>query len=201
MKIIGLCGGSGSGKTSVARSFSKYNVPTIDADIIYKEITSYNSDCMKALVSAFGDSVQNQDGSLNRSKMREIAFVAADSKENLTKLNSITHSFVLSEIDKRIEEYASSGFEAVIADVPLMFESEFNKKCDFLIAVTSDEETRISRILLRDKISREQAKARIAHQIDNSELINKVDYVIENNGDLASLEAKIDEVYKMIFNK
>ncbi len=200
MKVIGLCGGSGSGKGVVSELFGKFNIPIIDTDSVYKEITSYNSECMKALVDIFGDSVQNVDGSLNRARMREIVFADTNSEENRIRLNKITHAYVLSETEQRIAGYRSEGYNAVIADVPLMFESGFDKRCDVLIAVIADKETRISRIMLRDGIGRKQAEARIASQIPSSKLSEMVDYVIENNGDLGSLEIKVDEIYKKIFD-
>ena len=201
MKVIGLCGGSGSGKSAVSKLFEKYNIPSIDTDLVYKELTSGESDCMRALVSAFGESVQNSDGSLNRVKMRDLVFFGIDSEEKRSILNKITHSFVLAETEKMIEKYSVEGREAVIADVPLMFESGFDKRCDVLIAVVADENVRISRIIERDGISFEQAKARIAVQISTDELVKRVDFVIDNNSDMLNLENKIDNVYKQIFEK
>ena len=77
MKVIGLCGGSGSGKSAVSRLFAKFNIPSIDTDQVYREITSQDSECMRALVSAFGESVTNSDGYLNREYVRELVFFAS----------------------------------------------------------------------------------------------------------------------------
>ena len=199
MKVIGLCGGSGSGKSAVSKLFSKFDIPSIDTDLVYKEITSYDTECMQALVAAFGKSVQNSDGSLNRDKMRELVFLDSNGYNNRMKLNEITHAFVLSETERRIEKYSQEGKKAAIADVPLMFESGFDKKCDILIAVVADDDVRISRIMKRDGISYEQAKARISVQISSSELRSLVDYVIENNTDIEHLEKDVDELYRKIF--
>ena len=201
MKVIGLCGGSGSGKSAVSKLFDKFNIPSIDTDLVYKEITSSDTECMQALVSAFGKSVQNSDGSLNRNRMRELVFFDSNGYDNRMRLNEITHAFVLSETDRRIENYSREGREAVIADVPLMFESGFDKKCDILVAVIADDDVRTSRIMNRDDISLEQAKARIASQIPSDELKTRVDYVIENNSDIGYLEKEIDNLYKKIFEK
>ena len=133
--------------------------------------------------------------------MRDLVFFGIDSEEKRSILNKITHSFVLAETEKRIEKYSVEGREAVIADVPLMFESGFDKRCDVLIAVVADENVRISRIIERDGISFEQAKARIAVQISTDELVKRVDFVIDNNSDMLNLENKIDNVYKQIFEK
>jgi dephospho-CoA kinase len=199
MKVIGLCGGSGSGKSSVSRLFAKYNIPSIDTDQVYREITSYDSECMRALVDAFGESVKNTDGSLNRERMREIVFFASDSNQKRMILNEITHKFVLAETESRIDTYAREGKKAVIADVPLMFESGFDMRCDILIAVIAADDIRVSRIIQRDGISEEQAKARIAVQLSADELLARVKYVIENNLDIEHLERQVDRLYKKIF--
>jgi dephospho-CoA kinase len=199
MKVIGLCGGSGSGKSAASELLEKIGIPHIDADGIYRDLTSYESDCMRALKSEFGDAVMNEDGSLNRDYVRELVFSGNDRDTKRARLNEITHKYVLSEIDKQIEKYKSEGREAVIADVPLLFESGFNEKCDFTVAVVADEAVRIDRIVRRDKITKEQAKARINAQISTDELISKVDFVLENNGDLDELEKAVMVLYeKMI---
>ena len=199
MKVIGLCGGSGIGKSAVSRLFAKFNIPSIDTDQVYREITSQDSECMRALVSAFGESVKNSDGSLNREYVRELVFFGADRNENRMMLNKITHTFVLAETENRIERYAREGRRAVIADVPLMFESGFDKRCDVLVAVIADDDVRISRIVQRDGISEDQAKARIAAQLSSEELSARVDYVVENNLDIGHLEKEIDKLYIKIF--
>ena len=199
MKVIGLCGGSGSGKSAVSRLFAKFNIPSIDTDQVYREITSQDSECMRALVSAFGESVKNSDGSLNREYVRELVFFGVDRNENRMMLNKITHTFVLAETENRIERYAREGRRAAIADVPLMFESGFDKRCDVLVAVIADDDVRISRIVQRDGISEDQAKARIVAQLSSEELSTRVDYVVENNLDIGHLEKEIDNLYMKIF--
>lgn len=196
MKIIGLCGGSGSGKSAVSELLEKIGIPHIDADRIYHNITSYESDCMRELASVFGDGVKNGDGSLNRAYLREIVFFGIDSNQKRNTLNKITHKYVLAEIDNQIEKYKADGREAVIADIPLLFESGFYKKCDFTVAVIADDEIRAKRIVCRDNITEEQAKARINAQISTEELISKVDFVLENNRDLAELEIAVMDLYR-----
>ena len=199
MKVIGLCGGSGSGKSAASELLEKIGIPHIDADSIYRDLTSYESDCMRVLKSEFGDAVMNEDGSLNRDYVRELVFSGNDRDTKRVRLNEITHKYVLSEIDKQIKKYKSEGREAVIADVPLLFESGFNEKCDFTVAVVADEAVRIDRIVRRDKITKEQAKARINAQISTDELISKVDFALENNGDLDELGKTVMVLYeKMI---
>ena len=201
MKVIGLCGGSGSGKGIVSSIFHEHGIPSIDTDLVYKEITSYKSECINELIENFGCSVCNQDGSLNREKMRELVFFDEKKEKNLKLLNSITHKFVLRELRHRINEYEKDGKLAVIADVPLLFESQFDKECDITIAVIADKSIRINRIIERDGLSYEHAKKRIESQIPSCELIKKVDFVIHNNDSIDNLKEKIHELYKQIIEK
>ncbi len=198
MKVIGLCGGSGSGKGVVSSLFYEFGIPSIDTDLVYKEITSYKSECMEQLVDSFGHSISNEDGSLNREKMRELVFFGENKEKNLELLNSITHKFVLQETLRRIDEYKKTGKLAVIADVPLLFESGFDKECDITVAVIADENVRIGRIMDRDGLSYDHAKNRINAQLSTDELIKKVDFVIENNTTLNDVRQKVQKLYKQI---
>ncbi len=153
---------------------------------------------MDELVNAFGESVMNADGSLNRIEMRNIAFMTKNKQKNLKLLNAITHKFVLSETLRRINDFKEQGLKAVIADVPLLFESGFDKQCDVTVAVISDEAIRIDRIMNRDNLPYDHAKNRIKSQISDLELSGKVDFVIENNGGIDELKLKVVELYNRL---
>ena len=198
MKIIGLCGGSGCGKGMVSSLFLKLGIPSIDTDLVYKEITSFRSSCIEALIEAFGESIANDDGSLNREVMRSKVFFDQNKESNIKLLNQITHKFILSETRKMIDQYEAKGKKAVIVDAPLLFESEFDKLCDVTVAVIADEDKRINRIMSRDGISYDYAKNRINSQLSTFELIKKVDLVIENNGDVNELSSKVTKIYDYI---
>lgn len=198
MKIIGLCGGSGCGKGMVSSLFLKLGIPSIDTDLVYKEITSFRSSCIEALIEAFGESIANDDGSLNREVMRSKVFFDQNKESNIKLLNQITHKFILSETRKMIDQYEAKGKKAVIVDAPLLFESEFDKLCDVTVAVIADEDKRINRIMSRDGISYDHAKNRINSQLSTSELIKKVDLVIDNNGDVNELSSKVTKIYDYI---
>ncbi len=198
MKIIGLCGGSGSGKGTVSALFAELGIPSVDTDAIYREITSYKSECMVALISTFGPSVANADGSLNREEMRSLVFSSDGCDERRMLLNDITHKFVLDETKKRIEDYRLYGKPAVIADVPLLFESGFDEMCDIIVAVIADEPIRIERIIRRDGILQEQAERRIMAQISSDELIKRSDFVIENNDGVDELRLKVKSLFQKL---
>ena len=198
MKIIGLCGGSGSGKGTVCDIFRTLGIPSVDTDAVYHQLTSGPSDCLEALKNEFGDSIVSESGSLNRRALAAIVFSEDGNGERLNTLNTIAHKFILNEARKRLESFASEGFEYAIVDAPLLYESGFDKECNVIIGVIADFETRIERIMLRDGISREAASNRIAAQMTDEELINRCDFIISNDSDIDSLDKKVTEVLNKI---
>lgn len=200
MKVIGLCGGSGSGKGAVSKIFADFNIPVIDTDAIYHSITSSQSECLDAISAEFGRGVI-KDGALDRPALAKIVFSSENSDILRSRLNEITHKYVLDEVKKYISLYESQGLEMCVVDIPLLFESGFDKRCDHTVAVIADLETRILRIIKRDGISRESAVDRINAQITNEELASRVDYVVENNSDVAGLRNKVDSLITKLTEK
>ena len=200
MKVIGLCGGSGSGKGMVSLFFAKREIPAIDTDAVYRELTSGESLCLSALVSEFGKEIISADGSLNRRALAQIVFIGEGADERLKKLNTIAHKFILDETRRRLDNYNALGYKAAIVDAPVLFESGYEKECDLIISVVADREIRIGRIIERDNISRESAEARIASQMSDDELISRSNFVIENNSDLSSLEKRVNRIADLILN-
>lgn len=198
MKIIGLAGGSGSGKGTVSKIFLTLGIPSIDADAVYHNITSHKSPCLDALVLEFSPDILNLDGGLDRGKLSQIVFNSDNAEIKHKKLNEISHKFVLSEIRAMISKYEKRGFDTVIVDAPLLFESGFNKECDVIISVFAPIETRIERIISRDRIDRARALSRINSQIPDDTLRENSDYSICNDGDLEMLEKEIKKIYKLI---
>lgn len=192
MKVIGLCGGSGSGKGSVAGILAERGFLHIDTDAVYHEITSRPSECTEELRREFGASVIAADGSLDRKALASVVFCDGG-EQRRAALNGITHRYVLSEVRRIIREN-EGRFAAVIVDAPLLYESGFDSECDSVIAVIAPTEIRIDRIMKRDGVSREQAQRRIAAQIRDSELTSRADYVINNGEDLASLRVAVEEL-------
>ena len=194
-KIIGLCGGSGSGKGTVGKIFAENGYLVIDTDKVYRDLTDKSSQCLDALTQEFGAEILNFDGSLNR---KELAALVFSDKEKHTRLNEITHKFVLERVIEIINLSERCKYKGFIVDAPMLYESGFDKKCDFVVAVVSDIETRITRIIQRDNITRDSAIKRISAQIPDTDLVKKVDFVIDNNSDLDSLKSKVCEIIKKI---
>lgn len=198
MKVIGLCGGSGSGKGTVAKIFSSFNIPSIDADKVYHEITSTAGPCLYELEREFGSRIVS-GGALDRAALRNIVFTGSDAKEKQEKLNRITHKYVLDEIRRRIDSYRREGCHGVIIDMPLLFECGFNAECDYTISVTADTNLRIARIMIRDSIDYDTAYNRIKLQKNDSWLAENTDFTIKNDGDFDLLYKQVELLYKQIF--
>ena len=197
MKIIGLCGGSGSGKSEVCSFIISLGIPVIDADAVYHEITSKEGQCLEQLRLEFGDEIISC-GALDRKALSKIVFESGEPKKIFARLNSITHPYVLSDIEDSLRKYECEGKEFCFVDIPLLFESGFDERCDYTVAVLADTEIRISRIVERDKITEENAKARIESQIDNETLRSLTDYQLINNSDKEKLGRSVSELLEKI---
>ncbi len=200
MKVVGLCGGSGSGKGVVSQILKDKCIPVIDTDAIYHELTNADTDCLRELKREFGDGII-RNGVLHRPSLARIVFSSEDSEKKRTRLNSITHGYVLSEVRGRIADLKARGYELCVIDVPLLFESGFDKECDLTVAVIAERDVRINRIILRDNISRESAILRIDSQISNDELINRTDMQIFNNSDITALNISVSDLLNKIREK
>lgn len=192
MKVIGLCGGSGSGKGCVSEILSRYGFAVFDTDKIYHDQLDSSAELNAELVLAFGEGVLS-DGKIDRKKLGGIVF-ADKSGESLKRLNAITHAHILSEVRRGIDRARREGISCAVVDAPLLFESGFDKECDVTLAVVSDREKRISRIILRDSIGRDDAERRIDSQIDDERLISLCDHVVFNNGEFDDLKYAVSKI-------
>ena len=194
MYVIGLTGGSGSGKGYCAELFEKHGIYSLDTDAVARYVCGEDTPCIGELRAAFGDEIINGDGTLNRPNLARKVFT--DGKKRML-LNSITHKYILSECDKWAKERERSGDFAAIIDAPLLYESRYNYRCDYCVAVVADEDERIRRIIERDGLSYDDAVARISAQHDNHYFRNRADFLIYNNpGDHPDLQ--IDLIIQQI---
>lgn len=195
IKIIGLCGRSGSGKGYVCSLFAKHGIPSIDTDLVYREILSHRTGgCLAELSREFGDTVHTADGYLDRKELSRIVF---SDKKKLSRLNSITHKYILEETKKLIETARQEGKAAIIVDAPVLFESGFDKICDVTMCVTASDSISVERIIARDGISKEDAMMRLSHQMSVDELRKLCDAEIVNDGSrdvTAAVEALVKSI-------
>lgn len=197
MKIIGVTGPIGVGKSYVAGQICKRGIPDIDTDNVYHLLISAPSECTSGIKNAFGEKVINKKGGVDRAALANVVF---DNPEKLAELNRITHGCVTKKVEEMLEDYRRAGTAAVVVEVPLMFESGFDRKCDIVLCVVADIETRISRICMRNGISREEAEKRIKNQKDIDFYIANSSFIVYNNGK-EDINAQIDRLFEKVFEK
>lgn len=189
-KIIGLTGGIGSGKTTVANYFDKIGIPVYIADVEGKKITE-SPQILETIKNVFGSAVFDE-GKLNRKKLSQIVF--NDSKK-LQQLNAIIHP----EVEKHFIQWVNnhSNFSLVVKETALLFESGSYKKCDFVITVIAPLEERINRVIKRDAVTREEVLERIENQLSDEYRIKNSDYIIDNT-DSETIEGQVKKILKKI---
>lgn len=190
---IGLCGSSGSGKGYVSKKFKAYGVEYIDTDKVYRDIAVDGSDCVNELCSYFGEGILSEDGTLDRKELSRRVFEGDNASVHLKMLNEITHKYIKIETERILKGNEEKGIVATIIDAPVLFESGFDRLCDVTVCVTAPTELKIKRILKRDNIPLEKAKARLQSQLPDEILREKCDYEIVND-DSGSLENEIIKV-------
>lgn len=175
MFIIGITGGSGAGKTSALRSLVKLGALCLDCDEIYHELLSDNPELKSELNAAFTGILQN--GVIDRRKLGELVFTDPSA---LLELNTITHKYVSSEIERRLAGWEARGGAIAAIDAIALIDSGRNEKCDVVVGVIAPFESRVSRVMNRDKITREQAELRINAQKPDSFFRENCSHILEN---------------------
>lgn len=189
-KIIGLTGGIGSGKTTVANHFLSLGVPVFIADDEARKIMQ-SHEIKEEIKKIFGNTVFKDD-LLIREKLAEIVFGNPD---KLKQLNAIVHPAVKKQFDKWMLNYSNEPF--VIYETAILFESGRDKDCDWIITVIAPLESRIKRVIQRDKTTREQVLKRINMQWNDEQRILKSDFVIENNTP-EKTKLEVDKILKIL---
>ena len=186
-KIIGLTGGIGSGKTTIANFFAEMGVPVYIADNEAKKIMQLRH-IVEEIKTVFGEFLFENEV-LNREKLAEIVF---NNKEKLNQLNAIIHPAVKKDFELWLQK--NKNYEYIIYEAAILFESGRYKDCDIIITVTAPEETRIERVVSRDKTTREQVLSRMKMQWKDEERVAKSDFVIFNE----NLKTAKEEVVKIL---
>lgn len=194
MLVVGLTGGIACGKSTVSRRLKEtHKLPIIDADRIARDVVEPGQDAYKQIVEYFGDKIPNlllDDGHLNRAALGRWVF---ENTTDLKELNGITHPAVRYTIFKRILTYYVQGYRMCILDVPLLFEARLDTFCGVTVTVISDADLQVERLLGRNgDMTLEDAQNRIKTQMTSEERIERADYVLENNRNLAYLYEQVD---------
>ena len=191
-KKIGLTGGIASGKTTVSDCFKKLGTKVIDADVISHEVTEPGGSAFEEILSEFGSEILDEKGLINRKRMREIIF---DDQSKKKILEEIIHPKVRDEMFKRINK---SDYHYLIVSVPLLVETGMNRIMDRTLLVDCSEDTQIERLMHRDKITLNEARAILKNQASRSDREKIADDLIvnEKNVTLIELENEVLELHK-----
>lgn len=182
MKIIGLTGGIGSGKSSVAGALRERGALIIDADKVAHQIMEPGRPAWHDIVQAFGKEILNEDQTINREKLGAIVF---NEPEKLEKLNQITHPRVMESFKESLREIRHTNpYAIVFLEIPLLYETRSERICDEVWVVWVDRETQIERLMERNSYTREEAIMRIDAQMSLDEKARMADVVLDNRGSL-----------------
>lgn len=190
MKIIGIVGGTGAGKTTALQELAAMNVEILDCDAIYHELLLTSEPLKAALTARFGD-VFGPEG-LDRKKLGAIVF---HDPKALEDLNAITFGIITREIRGRVAQAEQAGRAGVAIDGVALLESELKADCDEIVAVTAPAEVRVRRIMAREGISEDYARARVAAQRDEAWYRARCGRALVNDSDVDTFRQRARELF------
>jgi dephospho-CoA kinase len=190
MILVGLTGGIGSGKSTVSSMLASRGAEIVDADVITRDVQLPGSPVVEAIAQRFGDGVLDAERGLRRAKLAEIVFTDADA---LADLNAIVHPAVGAEINRRVDELASTS-KVVVLDIPLLTENP-RGKLQGKIVVDVPVEVQLDRLVGYRGFTEADARARIARQSSREDRLNGADFVVDNSGSVGELDPQIAELW------
>ena len=196
--IIGLTGGIGTGKSEAAKFLASLGAVHLDADAISHELTQPGGEALEPIRAEFGDGVFREDGSLDRQALADITF--ADD-ERRRALEGILHPRIQRELMRGIDRAAEEGAKIVILDVPLLFETGMDALCDETWVLSTNIETQVARVMMRDHIDRERAEARIRSQMPNEEREKLATQVISSERPMEKTQAELAALYQQTLKR
>jgi len=191
MKVIGLTGGIGSGKSTVSRFLAELGAVILDADKIGHEAFKPDSDGWHEVVAAFGRQILTPDGNIDRRKLGEAVF---NNPESLSRLNQIMHPRMYNMVKAQLKEYQQQGARVVVLEAPLLLEAGWTSLVDEVWVTTAPEATVLKRLEERTGMSKAESLARIHSQLPTAERVKHADVVINTDCGLDELRSKVREL-------
>lgn len=198
MLTIGLTGGIGSGKSTVAQWFKKQGVPVLDADKTVHRLLQADLSTISKLSRKFGTEILEEDGQINRAKLGRLVFSAPEARK---RLESIVHPKVVECLKNERAALQATGSKFCVWDVPLLFEAGLEQLVDEVWVVWVPRELQILRVLARDKLSRGEVEARIAAQRSLDEKRRQAKVVIDNSGSELETERQLEEAWQELLSR
>ncbi|ELG8217373.1 dephospho-CoA kinase [Staphylococcus aureus] len=189
-KVIGLTGGIASGKSTVSELLSVFGFKVVDADKAAREAVKKGSKGLAQVREVFGDEAIDENGEMNRRYMGDLVF---NYPEKRLELNAIIHPIVRDIMEEEKQEYLKQGYN-VIMDIPLLFENELENTVDEVWVVYTSESIQMDRLMQRNNLSLEDAKARVYSQISIDKKSRMADHVIDNLGDKLELKQNLERL-------
>lgn len=189
-KVIGLTGGIASGKSTVSELLSVFGFKVVDADKAAREAVKKGSKGLAQVREVFGDEAIDENGEMNRRYMGDLVF---NHPEKRLELNAIIHPIVRDIMEEEKQEYLKQGYN-VIMDIPLLFENELENTVDEVWVVYTSESIQMDRLMQRNNLSLEDAKARVYSQISINKKSRMADHVIDNLGDKLELKQNLERL-------
>ena len=195
MKVIGLTGGIGSGKSTVSQFLAELGAVIIDADKVGHEAFKPNTEAWREVVATFGSQILTPSDEIDRKKLGEIVF---NNAEAMSRLNHIMHPRMYDMIEAQIEEYRRQGIDVVVLEAAVLIEANWTPLADEVWVAVSPEALVLKRINEQRGLEEAQTLARIRSQISNEERIKYADVVINNDGDLDETKAKVRALWEKL---
>jgi len=195
MKVIGLTGGIGSGKSTVSRLLAELGAVLVDADKLGHEAFEPHTEVWREVVAAFGRQILTPAGDIDRAKLGELVF---GNSESLARLNRIMHPRIYDMVKARIEEYRRQGVDVVVLEAPLLLEAKWVPSVDEVWVVIASEATVLERLQGRAGLSEPESLARIRSQISNEERVKHASVIINNDSSLTDLKVRVNELWQRL---
>ena len=195
MYRVGLTGGIGSGKSTVADLFKLLGISVIDTDLIAHEISLPDGPAYQSIIEQFGSDILNDDRTINRHKLARVIF---SDKEKKQQLEATLHPLIWLIVEQQVQE-ASSAYCIIV--VPLLVEGQHQKRFNSILVVDSDENQQIERVIDRDSRSKEDIQAIINNQVSREQRLAAANHVIDNNKDLDSLKTEVMKLHEIFLRQ
>lgn len=190
MYIIGVTGGIGTGKSTVAKLFGLMGLPVLDADKISHEVTEKDGAAVDEVIQTFGQEILNEEGLIDRTKLGQIVF---SDKNKLDKLSAIVHRWVIATMQDDVKKMEKKKIKACVLDVPIPVKEGFLDLSDLVLLVWSEDRLRLERLSLRG-MGEAEARRRMSMQMDEEEYRSLADEVIRNDGSIQELYAAVRSI-------
>jgi dephospho-CoA kinase len=189
--IIGLTGGIASGKSTVSSLLAQKGFTVVDADLAARKVVEPGEPAYLKIVETFGQDILNKEGTLDRAALGSIIF---HNEERRKELNGIVHPAVRAEMLAEKEKAFENGKQTVVMDIPLLFESNLTWMVEKTVVVYVDRDTQLSRLMLRNGLTEEEAKARVNSQMSLDEKRKLADAVLDNRGTIDETGVQLDDL-------